>query len=117
MSDELDGVRIRRLAAERRAILRSRSHCIIAGVVCVVLEWQLCWMIVEQWAKASSLRMLVYALAACAIAIIAALCGHRAVELTGQLRRPLIEEPASPPDFSTLGDGSQQAKNLEEIHD
>ena len=39
--------------------------------------------------------------------------GRQAVELTRELRMPVLPQPARPPDFSTLSDGSQHARNLE----
>ena len=110
MSDELDGIRIRRLAAVRKAAYRARSHCIIAAVACLVVAIQLIWSAVERLAP-------LYALFA-----IAALVGtlsfvRRAAKLHREAMQSLLDEPTTSPDFSTLSDGSQQASNLENIHD
>jgi hypothetical protein len=35
--------------------------------------------------------------------------------LNRELRQPALTEPAAPPDFSTLSDGSQRWKNLEDM--
>ena len=35
--------------------------------------------------------------------------------LNRELRRPAVTEPEAPPDFSTLSDGSQRWKNLEDM--
>jgi hypothetical protein len=44
--------------------------------------------------------------------------GHfvaRIVELNHELQQSALSEPEAPPDFSTLSDGSQQWKNLEQM--
>ena len=40
---------------------------------------------------------------------------HRAIEIHREAKRSRIEPPATPPDFSTLDNGSQRWKNLEQI--
>ena len=41
--------------------------------------------------------------------------GGRAIALTRELQQPLQNDPLQPPDFSTLNDGSQHVKHLEEM--
>src|SRR5215208_103596 len=45
---ELDGLRIRELAAERRAIYRQRSYCVIFASFCAVAAMQLIWNAVRE---------------------------------------------------------------------
>jgi hypothetical protein len=116
-SDELDGIRIRRLAAERRAAYRARSHCIIGAAACFVLELQLVWML---WRR-SSTAFGPWAFAYYATAVLAAAgvlyFSRRAMQLHREANRRVLDEPVTPPDFSTLSDGSQRWKNLDDIHD
>jgi hypothetical protein len=110
MSDELDGIRIRRFAAVRKAAYRARSHCIIAAVGCLVAAIQLIWSAVERRAPL------------CALFAVAAMVGtllfvRRATKLHHEATETSLVEPTTAPDFSTLSNGSQQASNLENIQD
>jgi hypothetical protein len=110
MTDELDGIRIRRLAAVRKAAYRARSHCIIAAVACLVLAIQLIWSAVER-------RAPLYALFAIAALVGTLFFGRRAAKLHREATESSLGDPTTTPDFSTLSDGSQQASNLENIQD
>jgi hypothetical protein len=122
--DELDGLRIRQIAALRRATFRTRSYYLIAAAACLVTAIQLAIMIYHRAAE-TRLRMTTPAAAAFAgyvLFLFAALCGvfyfeRRIIQLTRELRKPLIENPLDAPDFSTLSDGSQHVKNLKEMSD
>lgn len=113
---ELDEARIRRVASARRAAVRSRSHLLIATVAAAVIAVQAGWLCVRlgiqhQWA---------WSLLA---ALITVSCTWGACHFLGrwiELRRDSgASEPAesSTPDFSSLGDGSQLAERLRQLHD
>ena len=115
--NELDGVRIKQLAALRRATYRSRSYAIIAAAACAVTIGQLGWMIFRQlrgrlldrWLALESLLLLAAAYGLWAFA-------RRVAALNRELQRTPASEPPRPaPDFSALSNGSQQWKNLENV--
>lgn len=115
-ADEVDSLRIRQLATLRRATYRSRSHAIIAAAVCAGVAVQLGWVILlrVRWAG-WGWRPMVFA-----VLLLACLAGaiwftRRAAEFHRAAQQATGEEPAVQPDFSTLSDGSQRARNLEEI--
>jgi len=114
--EELDGIRIRQLAAARRAAYRSRSYCVIAAIVCVVAIVQLGWNGVKLLrAGGGTLRPISYFLFAILAAWGVAHFMRKAVEFHREARQSALPEPTAPPDFSTLGDGSERWKNLEDV--
>jgi len=115
-ADELDSLRIRQLASLRRATYRSRSHAIIAAAVCAGLAVQLGWVMLQRIrADGWSLRLMVFALLLAACLAGAIWFARRAAEFHRAAQKAGRDEPAAQPDFSTLSDGSQRARNLEEI--
>jgi hypothetical protein len=115
--DELDGLRIRQLAALRRGAYRARSYAIIGAVAGFVVAVQLGIMTVTYVrSRGWGLWPAWYVLFAIATAMVGVYFVHRAMELHREIRTPapLPPEPEEP-DFSTLSDGSQQWKNLEDI--
>ena len=112
--------RVRQLSALRRGAYRTRSYCVIAAVVCGVAILQLAVLTVRHVRLAGwGVRPAGYVCGALAAAMAAAYFYRRAAELTQELRqRPAaLAEPPVPPDFSTLSDGSQSWKNLEQMRD
>jgi hypothetical protein len=113
---ELDGVRIRQLAAMRRATYRSRSHAVIATLVCVVAAMQATIYLVQHLLHLGfSWRVLLYAAFVIAGSYGAIFFARRAIALHREATQSRVLEPSSPPDFSTLSDGSQRWKDLEDI--
>jgi hypothetical protein len=109
-SDELDGLRIRRLAAVRKAAYRARSYCIIASVACLVLAIQLGWTAVHR--KSAVPGLIAIAAVICCVSLL-----KRSRRLHREATQSSLEIPAIPPDFSTLSDGSQRWKDLDNITD
>ena len=115
--DLLTAVRVRQLSAERRALYRQRSYCVVAAVACAVTIAQLAWMIIQHvrqrhaWGLQCTGYVLFIALAAYGglYFLIHARRLHREAKQTSLI------EPTQPPDFSTLDDGSSRVANLEEI--
>jgi hypothetical protein len=115
-SAELDGLKIRQLATLRRAAYRSRSHAVIAMVVCVVAVGQAGVLLVQHLRQIGvGPRVPVYIAFIVAGAYGAIYFMRRALALHREATQTRVENPTSPPDFSTLSDGSQRWKNLEEL--
>jgi hypothetical protein len=115
-ASELDGLRIRQLATLRRTTYRSRSYAIIAAGACAVLAAQLLFMTVRQVLGSGwSARTVLYVLVALLAVWGAWFFIGRVIALHREARRSPLADPETPPDFSTLSDGSQRIKNLEEI--
>ena len=115
-SDELDGLRIRQLSALRRATSRQRSYVLIGWVACLVAVIQLLWMTVQHVRMAGwDRRPIAYLMFAAAGLLGSVLFMRRAREYTRELSRSALTEPEAAPDFSTLSDGSQRVRNLEEM--
>ena len=114
--DELSGLRIRQLAAARRAAYRSRSHCVVGALVCVVAVVQLTWNGVRALlATGFSARPIAYLLVA-GIAVWGAFFFFRkATEFDREAKRSDLPAATGEPDFTPLSDGSQQWKNLDEV--
>ncbi|CAN5474827.1 hypothetical protein BH09PLA1_BH09PLA1_05930 [soil metagenome] len=114
--DELDANRIQQRSTLRRALYRSRSYAIIASIVCVVAVAQL-----AQFAyRAIQAKTLIWAVGyilAMLVGVVGAIFFYRrAIAFHQEARRSESSEPHVPPDFSTLGDGSQQWQNLHDVH-
>jgi len=115
-ADEMDAARIRRLATERRSINRTASYFIVAAGVCVVGIAQLLWMTIQHvralgWTPRPVGYLLFVVLAAWG----GWHFGSRASALHREAKTSALPEPAAPPDFSTLDDGSKHWKNLEDV--
>lgn len=112
-ADELDGLRIRQISAQRRADIRVRSYLFIAAVGCVAAAAQcLFW----AWRAAGwNRRRVAFAAAAVALFCLAGWFAARVAAISRDLAKPLLEEPPSPPDFSQLQDGSQMARDLDDL--
>ncbi len=114
--DELSALRIRHIAALRRGAYRERSHCVIGAVVLLVGAMKLVLMTVQSVrAWGWHLLPIGFAVAAVVALMIAWWLIGRVKALTAELKRPLLTDPVEPPDFSTLSDGSQHARHLEEM--
>ena len=114
--EELSAIRIRQIAAGRRATYRARSYCIIAAGVCAVATVQLVWMIVQQ-SRASGWGMQCtgYALFALLGVQGAFYFALRAARLHREAKQSSLTELTHDPDFSTLDNGSKRVQNLEDV--
>ncbi|HEY1629423.1 MAG TPA: hypothetical protein VGF52_06170 [Tepidisphaeraceae bacterium] len=114
MSDsELNELRIRQMATLRRAAYRGRSYAIIGATACIVMAMQLIWTLIR------SHRFNVWTIAFALVTVLSVwgtiYCIRRAIAMNREAKQSTMSEPTTPPDFLTLSDGSQLAKNLEEI--
>ena len=114
--DELDAARVRRFATQRRAINRTASYFVVAAGVCVVAVVQLVWLTVQHVRAAGWTPRPVGYLLFVVLALWGAwYCTGRAGALRREAMATALPEPTTPPDFSTLDDGSKHWKNLEDI--
>ncbi len=118
-ADELDGVRIRKLTALRRAAFRARTHTLVGAVVCAVAVVQSVILTIrEVYAAGINAWSATYLLLA---AIAGVGCpyffrrsraiGREIGEMSSATSEPLPGEP----DFSPLSDGSQHSRNLDQM--
>jgi hypothetical protein len=116
-ADQLDGQRIRQIVMQRGADIRLRSYFLLGAFGCLGAAITFLYRIGQRlfyrwpWNWVGALHIV--------ITIAAFFFGgyllSRAHSLTRELNKPLLPEPTVPPDFSDLGDGSEQAKALEEL--
>ena len=110
-------MRVHELARVRRAFIRARSWLVVGMVACVTVAGEF----IQKTAQALRAQRALTArsalfVASTVIALFVALYfGRRAVAISRELARPLLDEPTTPPDFSTLSDGSQHWKNLDKM--
>ncbi|HLL89183.1 MAG TPA: hypothetical protein VK324_07755 [Tepidisphaeraceae bacterium] len=114
--DELDDVRVRQVLTLRRGLFRQRSYCLIGAGALLVLAGQLGWMTYTRVRAAGwQPRPVGYVL----IAVVALSCATVLLRFARGFARELatstMPEPTTPPDFSTLSDGSQRAENLNHV--
>ena len=113
---ELDGLRMRQMVTARRAAIRSRTYMLLGAMLCAVGCAKLITLMVSHIGREGWSRLVIgYGIFA-GLAIVGAFyCLRRAGELNKESKGSALPEPAEPPDFGPLSDGSQHVKNLEEI--
>lgn len=140
-ANELNSLRMRHIVVSRRTAIRSRTYCIIGAASCLMGAVKLVMMIVTDVKIAGwHLQQYAYAVFVAASLYVAGLLARRAAYWKRESRAPLFPQgkctqcgndlPAAtdrcpecgaaipadqPPDFSTLSDGSQHARNLENL--
>jgi len=114
---ELDGLKIRQFTALRRSAIRMRSWLLIAATICAVGALQLIILAVQLTHGNHSwgLWQTLYALVAGLAVLGARHFFRKARECKREIEKPILKDPETPPDFSTLGDGSERWKKLEDI--
>jgi hypothetical protein len=112
-SAELDGVRIRQLAAGRRAAIRLRTYLLVGMIGCLVSAAQSIILAILAVRIGDWLKTALWI--ALAIPLLCAACWllRKLRHLAQQLHPPTSTTPLPPPDFGPLSDGSQHWKNLE----
>jgi len=113
---ELDGLRMRQVVTARRAAIRSRTYMLLGAMLCAVGCAKLITLMVPHIQQDGWTRLVIgYGIFA-GLAIVGAIyCLGRARELNKESKGSALPEPAEPPDFGPLSDGSQHAKNLEDV--
>jgi hypothetical protein len=115
----LNSTRIRQMAALRRSAYRSRSYCLIAIGACLVGSADLIYYGIQRLRHhptlISVLIAIAYFAAAIALLVLSAHFKRLAIKFHRESKKSILEDPTTPPDFSQLQDGSQIAKNLEDM--
>ena len=115
--DEINAVRVRHFSALRMAAIRTRSWWIVGATIAVLAA-------VEFFAKAALIAMDNHRWGGwstlCAAVVVAAVWFARFAwrqvrQIQTEIDRPTLTDPDTPPDFSTLGDGRDAWKRLENI--
>lgn len=116
-TEELDGLRIRQISTLRRGTSRARSYLVIGVIVTVVGAMKLLLATIEYVREGGwGLTPVGYLLFVGVLLMLAGYFARRGLELHRQLQVPAPLPPVEgEPDFSTLSDGSQHWKNLEDI--
>jgi DNA-directed RNA polymerase subunit RPC12/RpoP len=114
---ELDGLRMRHVVVVRRAAMRSRTYAIIGAAGCLLGVAKLAIMTWKETrgGTAWGLWPVTYVGVAIAALFGAAYFLRRAAHWQRESLAGKIPDPETPPDFSTLSDGSQHARNLEDL--
>lgn len=97
----------------RRGAYRTRSWLIIAAVACVAGAAQLIYLAVRGYHFGQRIVPGGDLLAAAVALVVLPFFIRRAIRVNREIRQSPLDEPQTPPDFSTLSDGSQRWKNLE----
>ena len=113
--EPLSELRIKQVSGLRRAAYRSRSWVIIAAGVCLVAGLKLLLTSITDIRAGRRAMPIGYGLAAVALFMIGGHLVRRAVAMTRRIQEARQPDPAEPPDLSTLSDGSQRWKSLEDM--
>ena len=114
--DDLDGLRVRSVATEKRAMIRHESYCVIGAAGSLVGAIQLIINAVSRIVRHDGpIRAAAYLFFALSLLILTWHLGRLAIHYHRQARRKILEDPKTPPDLSKLSDGSQLWKNLNKI--
>ena len=114
---ELSAMRILQVATVRRATIRARSYLLIGAVACTGVGVQAVIQIVKRVRAVHRWDAWVWAYVAWMVVMGAGAVffARRWVELGKELAKPMLEEPAEPPDFSTLGSDTERWRRLEDV--
>jgi hypothetical protein len=114
---DLSGLKIRQISALRRGAYRTRSWLMIAAIACIVGAAQLIFLAARAHRIGQQLAPLGDILVAIVALLLCLYFARRAAEVNREIQQSRLEEPTTPPDFSTLRDGSQRWTNLEAMND
>lgn len=121
--DRLDNRRIRVVQLEKRSLYRSRSWMLVLAMGLVGIAGQLVWLGIRHLVGTSAsedsaavapdiARAIAYFVIAVGLVAMGVRFYARARRYLREARAMTLPEPATPPDFSTLNDGSQIVDNL-----
>jgi len=112
---ELSELRISQVANLRRGAIRSRSWFIVGAVACVVGASQFVYFAIERYRGGERHGPLRDALGAAILLMIVPYFMRKIRVLGKEIAESRLKDPATPPDFSTLSDGSQRWANLDQL--
>jgi hypothetical protein len=112
---ELDALRIRQVSQARRSALRAAAYCRVGALVCAACAVDLLgrsayWFFAH---GAVLLPLALYGLPTALLAVLVRWLLLKAGRLSHEAGSGLPLTSSAPPDFSTLGDGSQRAGSIE----
>lgn len=114
--DDLDAVRIRRIAELRRSAYRSASYCIVGASACWVMVVQLVWLILRnlsqvgwRWTESGYGLLIILCIA------LGLKLWRRSRQLRHEANQTQLQQPPTPPDFTPLHNGDEPWKNLDQI--
>ena len=114
---ELDSLRMRHLVVTRRTAMRSRTYNILGAATCLMAAAKLVVMTVKEVRlEGWRLREVSFVMFAMVAVWPIPYLMRRAAHWARESRGVKMPDPETPPDFSGLSDGSQHAKNLEDLH-
>jgi hypothetical protein len=117
-ADELSSLHIRQVSALRRGAYRARAYCVVTVSALLFAAVELAMMTLRNARTGGPKFLSAMYVATGALALIFSWkLGGRIMELTRELKEPLLSDPDEPPDFSTLSDGSQHARYLAEMQE
>lgn len=114
---DLSGQKIKQISSLRRGAYRTRSWLMIGAVSCIVGAAQLIYLAIQARRNGLRLTALGEVLTAVLSLFLGVYFSRRALEAHREIQQSRLEEPTTPPDFSTLSDGSQRWKNLQAMTD
>jgi hypothetical protein len=121
--ERLDDRHIKVIQLEKRGLYRSRTWMLVIAGLLVGVAGQLVWLGVRQWAGTDATgdapaqapdpqRGAAYFVIAAGLVVFSVRFFRRARRYLQEARAMTLPEPTTPPDFSTLSDGSQIVDNL-----
>ena len=122
---ELSSLHIVQLARQRRSLIRSRSYMLILTIASLVMAVQLTVSMLrlamnhDNWQPSEHTRSMMFMALLAAWFLISLILlvwfGRKASELKKQIFHSDLSEPDTPPDYSSLCDGSQHVRALEQM--
>ena len=122
---ELSSLHIMQLARQRRSLIRSRSYMLILTIASLVMAIQLVVSMLRlalrpaSWQPVDRTRSMMFMALLAAWFVISLVLlgwfGRKASELKKQIFHSDLPEPTTPPDYSSLCDGSQHVRALEQM--
>lgn len=117
---ELDAMRIRQLSTSRRAAIRAQGYWMVGICGCIGGLLLIVFDAVKYAQSKGAARLSVFFVVRSVVGGVGLIWGaiyfFRRWRLVGaELRKSALVEPTTPPDFSTLSDGTQQVKYLEDV--
>jgi DNA-directed RNA polymerase subunit RPC12/RpoP len=117
---ELDAMRIRQLSRRRRAEIRAQGYLMVGLCGCVGGLLLIVFDAVKHVHAKNAPRLPVYLILRMIVGGVGTIWGaiyffRRWRSIGAELRKSALVEPTTPPDFSSLSDGTQQVKHLEDV--
>jgi DNA-directed RNA polymerase subunit RPC12/RpoP len=114
--DEINSLKIRQLSRGRRAAIRTQGYCIVTAGGCAVGAIQLLINAVKRFhAHGNPIPAIAYLILAAGLLRLGYYFLRLSIKYNAEAKKHSLPDPPTPPDFSTLSDGSQQIRHLEDM--